>query len=353
MGSKSMTKNIVICSDGTGNYFGPEKTNVALTFEAIIKNQSDRQVCSYDPGVGTSDPSGKPRKINVGLLTEKAFAFGLKKNVIDGYKFLIDNYEDGDRVFLFGFSRGAFTVRCLAGMLLKCGLISKNSDELIPSLSKAYFNQKNNKKATADFRKSNSVVNCTPYFMGVWDTVRSFGYIYGRQFPNNKLNPEIKYAYQAISIDERRKNFTVSLWDEANKPENPHQILEQVWFVGDHSDVGGSHINKKTGVPQRGLPDITLEWMLKKAEASGLLLNNNWNEVLAPNPDGVMHDLKNFLWKGLEFLQIPRWDIPPRRIIPDEAMIHESVRRRISNSEKKYSPKNIPEKHTIVPWDEN
>ncbi len=128
-----MPKNIIICSDGTGNEFGETNTNVVGVFKAIVRNQE--QVAFYDPGVGTFDVLGRTIGKKVGYLMGFAFGWGVQKNIEDAYEYLMNQYEPGDHVYLFGFSRGAFTVRSLAGMLTKCGLLQKGSKNLLPYAS--------------------------------------------------------------------------------------------------------------------------------------------------------------------------------------------------------------------------
>jgi uncharacterized protein (DUF2235 family) len=205
-----MPKNIVICCDGTGNEYCKNKTNVAKLFDAV-ENHTERQIAYYDPGVGTLGSTlaitwiGKKLSWLFGL----AFAFGLPKNIEDAYSYLMENYEDGDRVFLFGFSRGAYTVRALGGMIMKCGLLHKEYRNLIEYATKLYRNRKLNidSKKVQDFRKAFSRTHCTPYFIGVWDTVKSVGVRNKIRFGDTSLSKSIPYGYHALSIDEKRFKF--------------------------------------------------------------------------------------------------------------------------------------------------
>ena len=343
-------KNIVICCDGTGNELGEHNTNVVLTFEKIERN--NQQIGFYDPGVGTFDVFGfKVGKMakKVGTLYGLAFGTGMVKNVEDAYEYLMDKYEEGDKVYIFGFSRGAFTARVLAGMIHKCGLLQKGSNNLISYASRVHFTKDN--KTTADRFKKAFCHECKPHFLGVWDTVASLGYVHSlRKFSDNNLNPDVKNAFHAISIDEKRKKFPISLWDESNIPKV--QTIEQVWFSGVHSDVGGSY-------PDKGLSDIALEWMLTNAEKKGLKLKQGWRSNLdrdphwiadndaSPPTQSITHDSRTGLWKC--------WCWPPvNREIPDisnqypkGSFIHQSVMDKIKFHKKNYSP-NLPDKYTVV-----
>jgi uncharacterized protein (DUF2235 family) len=318
-----MGKNIIICFDGTGNEYGRINTNVVKVFETIKRDEN--QIAFYDPGVGTFDFLGRTVGKEVGIILGKAFGAGLQQNIEDGYEYLMNRYEPGDKLFLFGFSRGAFTVRALAGMIHYFGILQKGSKNLIPYVSKMY-NQK--KIEIADGFKQTFSHECKPYFIGVWDTVGSLGYIHGKQFFNTTLNGDIKYGYHAVAIDEKRKKFPVSLWDESKKEKG--QVIEQVWFTGVHSDVGG-------GYAERGLSDIAFAWMMDKAVKCGVRLKEDWQKGLCQNYSGKMHESRKGLWNI--------WDEVIREI-PEGAKIHQSVLDRIEK--EKYTLKNLPNKYKKV-----
>jgi len=321
-----MSKNIIICYDGTGAEYGENNTNVVKTFEAIIRDKE--QIGFYDPGVGTFSFLGRTVGKRVGILLGKAFGVGLQQNIEDGYEYLMNRFESNDKVFLFGFSRGAFTVRALAGMIYRFGILQKGSKNLIPYVSKMY-----NKRefAVCDQFKENFCHPCEPYFIGVWDTVASLGYIHGRTFYDQTLNPDIEHGCQAISIDEKRKKFQVSLWDETKAVKG--QTIEQVWFAGVHSDVGGWY-------EERGLSDIAFAWMMDKAHACGLRLKDNWRESLEQNALIDLHNSRDKIWR--------LWR-PVDRKIPEGAKIHQSVIDRMGK-DKNYSP-TLPKNHEVVATD--
>ena len=202
-------KNIVICSDGTGNEYGENNTNVVETYS--ICKKSDKQVVFYDPGVGTGGwEYVEGRAIPLKSWSDKATGEGLQNNVNDAYEFLMEIYETGDKVYLFGFSRGAFTVRSLAGMLYKVGLLPPDNDNLIPYAAKLY-NIEGNIKIAHGFKGTFSRT-CPVHFIGVWDTVSSLVMNAGKRWHSGALNSEVKYGYHALAIDEQREDFPPCLW---------------------------------------------------------------------------------------------------------------------------------------------
>ena len=319
-----MPKNIIVCCDGTGNEYGQHNTNVVKLYETLVRDAE--QVAFYDPGVGTFSILGRALGRRVGIVLGKAFGAGVQRNIEDAYRYLMDRYEPGDKMFLFGFSRGAFTVRSLAGMLNRCGLLQKGSVNLVPYASRIY-NDRARHGVAAGFKET-YCHECHPHFIGVWDTVGSMGWFWRRKFFDATLHEDVKYAYQAVAIDEQRRKFPPSLWHEPNGQGR----MEQVWFAGVHSDVGGSYA-------EAGLSDIALKWMLEKAQAKGLRLKPNWDDKLAPDPLGQIHDSRTGLWR--------LWR-PMRRAIPKDALVHESVRDRIKHEKVGYKPGNLPESYTTV-----
>lgn len=320
-----MIKNIVICCDGTGNEYGKENTNVVRLFNLIAKDDK-KQIAFYDPGVGTYGAVGANTKIGSAFnkLLGLAFAYGLTKNIEDAYEFLMDNYRQGDKIFLFGFSRGAFTVRALAGMLHKCGLLEQGSKNLLPYASRMYH--KSDAVVARGFKET-FCRECKPHFIGVWDTVKSVGLIKPRKFPNATLNPDVQFGYHAVSIDEKRSKFRPNLWDE---PAASNQTIEQVWFAGVHSDIGGSY-------KEQELSDITLRWMLDNAKSHGLLVSERANQVIG-DCTGKLHNSLLPIWWILGWKK--------RKILPG-AKIHSSVYNRM-NKMNSYRPKNLPVKEDML-----
>lgn len=322
--NKENVKNIIICCDGTGNEYGDNNTNVVKLF-SLIEKDPKKQIAYYDPGVGTFGVPGAWTKIAKAFtrILGLAFSYGITKNIEDAYEYLMDKYEKGDTVYLFGFSRGAYTVRALAGMLNKCGLLEKGSNNLIPYASRMY--RKDNPDAAAGFKKTFSR-ECKPHFVGVWDTVKSVGLFIPRKFPNTKLNKDVANGYHALSIDEQRSKFQPNLWDKAL----PGQTIEQVWFAGVHSDIGGYY-------KEDGLSNITLKWMLLKAFHCGLLIDIKKIESITVNHKDKLHNsLLPFYW-------ILGWW--RRKVVDKEKYelpsIHKSVYKRIAECDD-YQPSNVP-----------
>lgn len=312
-----MPKNIVVCYDGTGNEYGPHNTNVVGTFQAVLRDE-ERQVAFYDPGVGTFSALGRLLGRRLGILLGKAFGYGLVENIEDGYRYLMDHYREGDRVFVFGFSRGAFQARCLAAYLNKVGVLESGSRNLVPYATRIAFGQDN--RETAEGFKATYCRDCPVHFVGVWDTVASLGYFFGKRFSNNVLHPSTRYGCQAVAIDEARAKFPVSLWNEQDLPRE--QTIEQVWFAGVHSDVGGWY-------DERGLSDLAAEWMLEKAESAGLRLRPDWRTRLRPDPLDRLHDSRVGFWR--------LWR-PVVRRIPEGATLHWSVEERMNAPGHSYRP---------------
>jgi uncharacterized protein (DUF2235 family) len=305
-----MGKNIVICYDGTSNEYRQNNTNVVRTFEAIVRD--NRQIGFYDPGVGTLSIFGRRIGRLIGIALGLMFGYGIKKNIEDGYEYLMDMFEPGDKVFIFGFSRGAYTARALAGMVHQFGVLQKGSKNLIPYVSKMYFRKDKDKDFPLISRfKATFSNDCKIHLIGLWDTVGALGYNLSKQFTNLVLNPDIKFGLHAISIDEKRRPFKVVLWDENKKV--PGQVIEQVWFAGVHSEVGG-------GIPEKDcyLPDLSFAWMMDKAAEGGLILRDEWLKGLNRKVDGDIHDSCTFFpWVLL--------GLRKKRKIVKEALIHQSV----------------------------
>ncbi len=209
----------------------------------------------------------------------------------------------------------------------KCGLLTKGSDNLIPYMTRIYDGKQNN-NISAGF-KSSFCRDCKPHFIGVWDTVASVGWVRRKQFSDNRLNGDVTYGYQALSIDERRYHFRVSQWDEDNIPEG--QTIEQVWFSGSHADVGGQEADRR-------ISDITLEWMLRHAKGRGLILSEDWQASLRPDPSGEIKRSDKHVWR------VGAKD----RTISEGAKIHRSVFQRRATASNRYKPSNLPESFVEV-----
>lgn len=320
-------RQIVLCCDGTGNRFSKNNTNVVLTFSHLERDE--RQAPFYDPGVGTFSTIPLPFKgaQNVGTLLGKAFGIGVADNVADAYEFLMNHYRDGDEVYVFGFSRGAYTARLLTGVIARVGLLRKDNKNLISEAIRMALKHRDDVALQDDFKRM-FARDCRINFLGVWDTVSSlWNWSPLTVFKDNFLASSVVHARHAIAIDEQRKKFPVTLWNESQIA--PRQTIKQVWFAGVHSDVGGWY-------EERGLSDIALEWMLKEAKEQGLYLSEDWQGALNGDALGPLHQSRKGFWKV--------WRRHNRRI-PEGALIHQSVKTRMDAQD--YEP-DLPARYTFV-----
>ena len=340
--SSRQPKNLVICCDGTGKAFGDQNTNVVRLFEAVQKDDlfgalekqrrgETAQLAFYDPGVGSLNPNARYSwSGRLGMTLSKAFGMGFRRNVLDGYRFLMANYQPGDQVYLFGFSRGAFTVRWLAGVIHMVGLLHRGNENLLDHALELALDE--SKAELAGAFKEFFSRECKPRVVGVWDTVSSLGLLTGRRFPNLVLNPDVAHAFQALSIDERRQKFPAVLWDERHRA--PGQEILQVWFAGDHSDVGGGHDLEDAEFDQNGLSNTTLLWMLTHARRCGLQVSDEALADIRSRADctGPVHDLYRGWWRLLGY------DL---RTLPRGAKVHRSVLERMQKVPH-YRPNVLP-----------
>ena len=353
-------KNIVICCDGTGNEISENISNVLKLYRTLRKmgKTEPNQVVFYDPGVGTlakPDPWMKFKQDAVavlGLVT----GYGLDDNVLAAYTFLANHYEDGDHVFLFGFSRGAYTVRVLAGLVHRIGLLGPHQVNLVGSALTAYKQIDANDMTARPTDRSEEAGSGQPQpstkedrasqfarivsarwptikFLGVWDTVasvivpRSDRYYFGfslQTLANTRCNPSVKVFRQAMAIDERRRMFRLDPWDEpqtfmhnrfsATNNTEP-QDAKQVWFAGVHADIGGGYPEAESG-----LSKYPLIWMIKEAVDQGLAVDPRtvnqlaWGvqrkgspfTYVAPDFTREPHNSLSGAWRALEW--IPKGD---------------------------------------------
>lgn len=357
-----MPKNIVICCDGTGNEFGESKSNVVKLYKMLA--QDDSQVAYYHPGVGTmgsrnalSAPGRWWTRV-IGL----TFGYGISDNIADAYQFLMRTYQPGDFVYMFGFSRGAYTVRALCGMLHFIGLLREDNEGLIPysirMLKKIDF------EIAADFKRT-FCRECRPYFVGLWDTVSSVGWVYDvAHFPGTRAghNPDFHIIRHAVSIDERRAFFRQNLF---GTPCNDAQDIKELWFAGVHSDVGGSYAESESQ-----LSKIGLEWMVCEAETAGLRVDQSRKaDILGGKPPNVAPDpltnnqhqsLRGAWWiaefwpKVVHVERAPgvwtkriRVNLGRRRWIAPNPAVHSSVEERLNDKRVGYAPSNLPKQYQI------
>lgn len=355
-----MPKNIIICCDGTGNQFGRDNSNVVKLY-TVIEKVPGSQVAYYDPGVGTNQAPGIGLSFKATLrkILGLATGYGLYQNVYEAYSYLMENFEEGDAVFLFGFSRGAYTVRVLSGFIFMLGLLEKGCQNLIPYAFEIYAKTKPDFKTAGRF-KSRFSRECPIAFMGIWDTVSSIGYFGNwKSYPYTRNNKNVATIRHALAIDERRAFYTQN---KLGSEQSSDQSIREVWFAGVHSDIGGSYPEMESG-----LSKITLQWMLNEAVAEGLKVNKkkycnyvlkNSNEVVGPDPAGMLHQSLTGAWYVGEIMprtaydyqmESRKWYFPlgRYRTIPEDTFIHESVLQRMNSLD--YQPPNLPKKYQIEP----
>jgi uncharacterized protein (DUF2235 family) len=264
-------KRLVMCCDGTWNTADQKcPTNVTKVALAVAPDDGKgvQQRVFYHDGVGSSRSE---------RLTGGAFGFGLSRNVRDTYRFIVENYEPGDELFFLGFSRGAFTARSTAGLVRNSGVLRRENAGRIGEAYALYRSRdpETRPRGTAAtlFRRSFSYEPAIT-FIGVWDTVGAYGIplnglrwvnAFNRRwkFHDTALSSTVHAAFQALAIDEQRGPFVPAVWSQVDDAP-PSQEVEQTWFAGVHSDVGG-------GYPETQLSDVTLRWMVERATAHGLV----------------------------------------------------------------------------------
>lgn len=396
-----MRKNIVLCFDGTGCSVQGHDTNVMRLFRSL--ERSDRQLVYYDPGVGTlADPAAKgwwSRFVTRSL--DGAIGYSLRENFCEAYRFLVRVYEPGDDLFLFGFSRGAYTARAVAAGLHHCGLVPSEHENMIPYvwsllLNEPGLNRDRFFQMSARFKGIFSTREVMIHFLGVWDTVSTVGWLWDlRSIPYTRKNKSVRHIRHAVSIDERRAFFRSNLFRFTGKSVPPRgatwreffrklfrfcsprdgtledpvrgQDLKEVWFPGFHSDVGGGHEDQK-----EGLAKVALQWMLREAEterqvpsegssARSVQLHVDQHEKERclggenrPDPLATPNNSLTWWWWPCEFVPRRSWDSETdkkrwkwpnlfrRRAIAPGSTVHRSVVDRLEHPSLKYKPKRLP-----------
>jgi uncharacterized protein (DUF2235 family) len=351
-------KNIVICSDGTGQSSNdPNSSNVFQLCSLLDLTDPKKQIGGYDAGVGTvrdrkmveemkkekeaeakeelmifgdDRPSLREKVWNLPILyivnktSGLLLGTGLQKNVMQMYEYLVKNYHDRpdgsdpDRIYLFGFIRGAFTVRALAGLLSRCGLLKEWDEDRFSEAwnlyEPHYETYENNptelnklKQQIATFRDTHSK-EVRVHFLDIWDTVKSYGYLSPKSLPHMRHNDIVNVVRHALSINEHRKFFEPTSWGwrdldvkqgcpgPSEKPEG--QDIEEIWFSGDHSDVGGGHEDSNNH-----LAKISLKWMINEAASFGLHIDKEKYRTdlanLSPDKNNAQFKRHDKLkWKG-------------------------------------------------------
>lgn len=389
-GAIGMGRNIVILSDGTGNEIKQNLSNVLKLYQCLARDED--QLSFYDPGIGTiADAGGWSRLRNkAGAIWGLATGQGLDRNVLDAYRYLVRTWEPGDTVFLFGFSRGAYTVRVLAGFVHLVGLLHREQENLanhaFVAYKKAAHTDRNFDRAKARgnleiawrVQEVMQTRHVPIRFVGCWDTVASVIVPRADRFfipslqtlPYTRTNPSVQSFRHALAIDEKRRMFRVNSWLEpqvyvserwGDRDGAPAQDISQMWFAGSHSDVGGGYPEDESGAAK-----YPLRWMIDEAVAVGLRVNAETTSRIvdgsddaysAPAPDAPLHNSMNAVWGALEYLPRRLWrkEWPDRtglmghylplsepRPIPEDAKVHDSVWARY-HADASYRPANLPE----------
>ena len=368
-----MPRNLVICCDGTNNQFGENNTNVVRLVQALLRDP-DKQRLYYDPGVGTLPEVGALTRLGKWLskVRDLAFGAGVLDKVGGAYSYLMDYWEPGDRVYLFGFSRGAYTVRVLAGLLYTVGLLPRGAHNLVPYVLRL-FKGVRQRGADADsgatktkywdlcdnFRQTFSRPaqdkehrHFGVHFMGLWDTVSSVGWVWDpTKFPYTARNPGISTIRHAISIDERRAFFRQNQMHKSG-----NQDLLELWFPGVHCDVGG------------GYPEVDgwlwrapFEWILDQAETAELCVDPERRKYVLGRPPisknswcDKPHESLTAAWWIAEFFpklswfkernrRLPRLNIGRHRWVSKLTKVERSALLCIRDNPE-YRPPNLPAK---------
>ena len=326
-----MEKNIVICLDGTGNQLKARgSTNVVRIFEMLDLSDPARQVAYYDPGVGTFSAQGAwtPAARAVSRTMGLAVGTGMRQNLGEAYTYLMTAWEPGDQIYVFGFSRGAYTARALAGMLYRVGLLRPGCQNLVQYAVNIYARNRGKDadlsrdegwkridRFSSAFARTTNQTRAIPItFIGIWDSVKAAGILgsdlswaYTRQLPNAST------VWHAVSIDEKRRPYREYLVE----PKGRKPALNETWFAGVHSDVGGTFDDDPR------LADISLKWIADGAMAAGLRLRprsyRKWCALTPEHAVGTIHRMGR-IWALATYRT---------RTVPPGARVHASVRDRI------------------------
>jgi len=352
-----MPRRLLVCCDGTNNQFGTRNTNVVRLVQVLAESPSLQQLVFYEPGVGTMPEPDVRTRIGrkVAKLVDFAFATGLPGKVQRAYTYLMDVWEPGDEVFLFGFSRGAYTARVLAGWLHLMGLLPPRSQNLVPYAWRLFAASRRGQEGEDDpywrlcsqFRatfarpiKGSEHRHFPIRFLGLWDTVSSVGWIWDpKTFPYTAKNPGIAKVRQAIALDERRAFYRQNRLQPV-----AGQDFDEVWFAGAHSDIGGGYPED-----EGGLWAPPFQWIVQAARDAGLeVCPARLAKVLdrARTLSGQA-DVHTSLYDGWWLLEVlpkirdgrPHLNLGRRRRIREGTQLHHSLAALIHGGE--YAPQNL------------
>jgi uncharacterized protein (DUF2235 family) len=364
-------RNLVICFDGTNNQFGIENTSVVRIIQSMERDPL-RQLLFYDPGVGTLPEPTRSTRIGKWLskIAGLAFGQGLIGKVGEAYVYLMEHWRPGDTLFVFGFSRGSYSARTLAALLHMFGLLPSGAQALVPYVLRWFRTAGSVYQKSTDSRAQyehfchefrDTFSQAIPgreerrfpvHFLGLFDTVSSVGWVWDPMvIPFTKSNPSVEIARHAIAIDERRCFFRQNTFGAVGG-----QRLDEQWFAGVHSDVGGGYPENSGGLWREAF-----SWMLEGATAAGLLIDDSrwqkvWRRTVPPDSPWLepKHESLTKSWWLAEFFPKRVYDhrtwkkrFWPRigrgryRTIPDGARLHDSTLKRI-RGDNRYNPPNLP-----------
>ena len=350
-----MARNIVLCLDGTSNQYSATNTNVVKLYAMLDRARND-QLSYYQPGIGTFAPPGVWGRLKQWFITrlDLAIAWLLSDHVQDAYRYLMRYYQEGDQIFIFGFSRGAYTARALAGMISAKGLLDGKRFDLTDKeaayrLGTAVWFASRKVALQGDPDRLSNLLGAIldfPVFLlhppsddqllpapieavAVWDTVGALGIpVYNERlirldvfrFADTKLSGNVRAGRHAVAIDEERADFNPTLWDD-----DPRVI--QVLFPGAHADVGGGYRLEDS---ESGLSDGALVWMTEELNGLGVRFSADPMVVPHPDPSGTAHRP----WAHLPFDKLPRGP----RTFPNGLCLSRSVLDRIGGNAVKADP---------------
>jgi uncharacterized protein (DUF2235 family) len=400
-------KRIVVCMDGTWQSLNQDDlTNIGIISRSIAHKETRadgsqvEQIVFYTLGVGSSLSALSDQSLLSGLQTSLnrtiggAFGEGLEDLILDTYLRIAFNYEAGDEIYIFGFSRGAFAARRLSGFINAAGIVSRRYIHMAREGFRIYYSRpprsaadskkqeyeerasefrrvygKGERNADGTRRQTDDVPPIT--YLGVFDTVAQRGWAQvlasftpwpepkSRRFQNYRVSPNVQWARHAVAIDENRLGFPITLWDgiEDDNARLGRKAYQQRWFVGTHGDIGGGN--------QSMLSALALKWIAEGARDAGLRFYGTYGEDRSPldqrlREAGLSWDSNitrpklpralspmNYAWNARKI-----WNGNGRPSLEDaEATFDESVFRRASASQLKYRPKPLrPYKHALEEW---
>ncbi|MCW2540688.1 MAG: hypothetical protein JWN95_2413 [Frankiales bacterium] len=353
-------RKLVICLDGTGQQIGSpaQPTNVAKIFQMLDLTDATRQLAYYDPGVGTLPSTTARGKLARAMsrVMQLAFGWGLRTNLSQAYVWLMQHYQPGDEIYIFGFSRGAYTARALAGILTRPGLLRPGSDNLVDYAIREYAT---NRRVDDDHKQRRNGIeafsdafcwgternplfpagwigpahhedwHCVPVtYMGVWDTVEATGFMgFGRlKWPFTYQLFNVQKIRHAVSIDEHRRPYKQLLIA-------PRPTVQEVWFAGVHSDIGGTFDDDPA------LAEIALKWVVDGVVDQLILRDGAYAQRCASAAEaytGKLHQMGRI------------WDVMGvrKRVIPEGAGIHQTVMQRFAQKDLDYRPK-LPRQYSV------